>query len=94
MPFRVDCTYMLTSWATIPEDEHRLLTRSLFGVIDLLADGVDPGTIFFTPFEIRITSYNVCYTKLLRFHFNPLLIVEKHVHLLGHAFLYSSEKAK
>lgn len=28
-PFRVDCFYMITSWATIPEDEHRLLSRSL-----------------------------------------------------------------
>lgn len=28
-PFRVDCYYMLTTWATIPEDEHRLLSRSL-----------------------------------------------------------------
>ena len=25
MPFRVDCTYMLTTWASVPEDEHRLL---------------------------------------------------------------------
>jgi hypothetical protein len=28
-PFRVDCYYMLTTWATVPEDEHRLLSRSL-----------------------------------------------------------------
>jgi hypothetical protein len=28
-PYRVDCLYMLTTWAAEPEDEHRLLTRSL-----------------------------------------------------------------
>lgn len=28
-PMRVDCYYMLTTWAAEPEDEHRLLTRSL-----------------------------------------------------------------
>lgn len=28
-PMRVDCFYMLTTWAAEPEDEHRLLTRSL-----------------------------------------------------------------
>ena len=28
-PMRVDCFYMLTIWAAEPEDEHRLLTRSL-----------------------------------------------------------------
>ena len=28
-PMRVDCFYMLTTWAAEPEDEHRLLTRCL-----------------------------------------------------------------
>jgi len=28
-PMRVDCNYMLTTWANDPEDEHRLLTRSM-----------------------------------------------------------------
>lgn len=28
-PMRVDCFYMLTTWAAEPEDEHRLLARSL-----------------------------------------------------------------
>ncbi len=28
-PHRVDCYYMLTTWAAEPEDEHRLLTRAL-----------------------------------------------------------------
>jgi hypothetical protein len=31
-PFRVDCTYMLTIWATDPGDEHRLLTRCLLAL--------------------------------------------------------------
>ena len=28
-PFRVDCYYMITTWAAEPEDEHRLLSRVL-----------------------------------------------------------------
>ena len=28
-PFRIDCHYMLTTWAAQPEDEHRLLTRAM-----------------------------------------------------------------
>ncbi len=28
-PYRVDCYYMITTWASVPEDEHRLLSRSL-----------------------------------------------------------------
>ncbi|MGE5463756.1 MAG: Pvc16 family protein [Syntrophothermus sp.] len=31
-PFRVDCLYMLTTWAVEPEDEHRLLTRCLMAL--------------------------------------------------------------
>jgi hypothetical protein len=31
-PLRVDCYYMLTAWATDPEDEHRLLTRCLLAL--------------------------------------------------------------
>jgi hypothetical protein len=31
-PFRVDCFYMLTTWATVPEDEHRLLARALMAL--------------------------------------------------------------
>lgn len=27
--YRVDCTYLLTSWAAQPEDEHRLMSRTL-----------------------------------------------------------------
>ena len=31
-PMRVDCFYMLTTWAADPEDEHRLLTRCLMAL--------------------------------------------------------------
>jgi hypothetical protein len=31
-PMRVDCFYMLTTWASDPEDEHRLLTRSMMAL--------------------------------------------------------------
>ena len=29
MPYRVDCSYMMTVWAAEPEDEHNLLTRTM-----------------------------------------------------------------
>lgn len=32
-PFRVDCFYMLTAWASDPEDEHRLLTRAILALL-------------------------------------------------------------
>ncbi len=31
-PFRIDCYYMLTTWAAEPDDEHRLLSRSLMAL--------------------------------------------------------------
>ncbi|MBN1147929.1 MAG: DUF4255 domain-containing protein [Anaerolineales bacterium] len=31
-PMRVDCFYMLTTWAAEPEDEHRLMTRCLMAL--------------------------------------------------------------
>jgi hypothetical protein len=31
-PMRVDCFYMLTTWAADPEDEHRLMTRCLLAL--------------------------------------------------------------
>lgn len=31
-PLRIDCHYMLTTWATEPEDEHRLLTRAMLAL--------------------------------------------------------------
>lgn len=32
MPFRVDCHYMMTTWAAEAEDEHRLLTRAMLAL--------------------------------------------------------------
>jgi hypothetical protein len=40
-PFRVDLSYLITAWATEPEDEHRLLARALmalFRVPEMPAD--------------------------------------------------------
>jgi hypothetical protein len=31
-PFRVDCLYMLTTWAAEPEDEHRLMSRAMLAL--------------------------------------------------------------
>ena len=31
-PFRVDCLYMVTTWASDPLDEHRLMTRALLAL--------------------------------------------------------------
>ncbi len=31
-PMRVDCSYILTTWAADPEDEHRLLTRCMLAL--------------------------------------------------------------
>jgi hypothetical protein len=47
IPVRVDLNYMITAWATEPEDEHRLLARTLMGLFrtpelpdDLLAESL------------------------------------------------------
>ena len=32
LPFRVDCFYMMTTWAAEPEDEHRLITRAMLSL--------------------------------------------------------------
>jgi hypothetical protein len=47
MPFRVDCHYMMTVWAAEPEDEHRLMTRSMLALFrhpvlegEMLAEGL------------------------------------------------------
>jgi hypothetical protein len=55
MPFRVDCTYMLTSWASVPEDEHRLLTRSLLALFrfPVLPEERLVGSLQNPPFEIQ-----------------------------------------
>jgi hypothetical protein len=61
-PLRVDCTYMLTAWATIPEDEHRLLTRCLLALFrfPILPENRLVGSLRNPPFEIqtRLASHD------------------------------------
>jgi hypothetical protein len=54
-PFRVDCFYMLTTWASDPEDEHRLLTRALLALFrhpTLPENGLE-GSLKHQPFEVQ-----------------------------------------
>ena len=54
-PLRVDCTYMLTTWASIPEDEHRLLTRVLLALFrfPILPEDRLVGALRNPPFDIQ-----------------------------------------
>jgi hypothetical protein len=54
-PMRVDCFYMLTTWAADPEDEHRLLTRSMMALYryPILPEDRLVGTLRNPPFEIQ-----------------------------------------
>src|SRR5512138_146393 len=62
LPFRVDCTYMFTAWATVPEDEHRLLTRSLLALFRFptLPEDRLVGSLRNPPFDIqaRLASHD------------------------------------
>jgi len=54
-PMRVDCFYMITTWAAEPEDEHRLMTRclmTLFRFPILPADRL-VGSLKNPPFDIQ-----------------------------------------
>ena len=53
---------------SIPEQFSRRLVRGEQPTLLLTADATDPAATSnaLTAFRIRITSYNVCYTKLLR----------------------------
>lgn len=46
-PMRVDCHYMITTWASEPDDEHRLLTRALIALFrhPILPDDMLVGTL-------------------------------------------------
>lgn len=52
---RVDCLYMLTTWASDPEDEHRLLTRALMALFryPILPEDRLEGTLRNPPYEIQ-----------------------------------------
>lgn len=54
-PFRVDLFYMVTAWATEPEDEHRLLARVLLALFRFPILPTDRliGVIKDQPFEIQ-----------------------------------------
>lgn len=54
-PFRVDLFYMLTTWATEPEDEHRLLSRVLLALFrfPILPPEKLVGVMKDQPFEIQ-----------------------------------------
>lgn len=54
-PMRVDCLYMLTTWAADPEDEHRLLTRCLLALFryPTLLDDRLVGSLKKPPFDIQ-----------------------------------------
>jgi len=61
-PVRVDLHYMITAWATEPEDEHRLLSRTLMALFrspelpdDLLPDSLQHQS---APISIMVAQYD------------------------------------
>lgn len=54
-PFRVDCLYMITAWAAEPEDEHRLLTRTLLALFryPILPEEQMAGLMKEQPYEVQ-----------------------------------------
>ena len=63
-PHRIDCYYMMTTWATEPEDEHRLLTRALMSLFrhPVLPDHLLVGTLQNPKFPI--STYIARHDKL------------------------------
>ena len=59
-PFRVDCFYMLTTWAAEPDDEHRLLSRALMSLFrfPILPNDRLVGSLQNPPFEIQTRLAN------------------------------------
>jgi hypothetical protein len=59
-PFRVDCFYMLTTWAAEPDDEHRLLTRALMALFrfPILPDDRLVGSLKNPAYEIQARLAN------------------------------------
>lgn len=54
-PLRVDCTYLLTTWAADPQDEHRLLTRAMLALFrqPVLPEERLVNTLKHQPFSIQ-----------------------------------------
>ena len=59
-PFRVDCFYMLTTWAAEPDDEHRLLSRALMALFrfPILPGDRLVGSLQNPPFDIQTRLAN------------------------------------
>jgi len=59
-PFRVDCFYMITTWAAEPEDEHRLLTRCLLALFrhPVIPDKFLMGAMQKPPYDIQARVAN------------------------------------
>jgi hypothetical protein len=59
-PLRVDCFYMLTTWASEPDDEHRLLSRCLTALFRFPIIPVERlrGSLVEQPFEITARLAN------------------------------------
>lgn len=59
-PFRVDCFYMITTWAAEPEDEHRLLTRCLLALFrhPIIPEKFLMGTMQNPPYDIQARVAN------------------------------------
>jgi hypothetical protein len=53
-PLRVDCYYMMTTWASEPEDEHRLLSRCLMAMYrhPILPEHMLVGTLQHNRYEV------------------------------------------
>ena len=54
-PFRIDCHYMMTVWATEPQDEHRLMSRSLMALFrhPIIPSDVLMGDLKDQPFKLQ-----------------------------------------
>lgn len=54
-PYRVDCHYMITTWASEPDDEHRLLGRTLLALFrhPLLPEHLLQGQLQNQPYDIQ-----------------------------------------
>ena len=54
-PFRIDCHYIITSWAANPKDEHRLLSRALLTLFryPILPESSLMGDLKTQPFKIQ-----------------------------------------
>lgn len=61
-PFRVDCTYILTTWANTPEDEHELLSECMMTLFayPVLPKEILQGELEKQPFELttRLASHD------------------------------------